>query len=91
MLDNLWWDKINYIINFKNPIYEMFLVCDIDSPTLHLVYDMWDTMIENVKVAICRHEGKRADEYSTFYEVNILSYLIDRLGTISHFIEWHIL
>ena len=77
ILDDLWWDKIDYIINFTDPIYEMLRVCDTDAPTLHLVYDMWDTMIEKVKVAIYRHEGKRADEHSAFYEV-VYSILIDR-------------
>ena len=40
VLDNLWWDKSNYIINFTDPIYEMLQVYDTDTPTLHLVYDM---------------------------------------------------
>ena len=30
----------------------MLKFADIDKPTLHLIYDMWDTMIENVKDAI---------------------------------------
>ena len=77
ILDNLWWHKIDYIINFTDPIYEMLQVYDTDTLTLHLVYDMWDTIIDKVKVAIDRHEGKSADEYSTFYEV-VYSILIDR-------------
>lgn len=34
-------------------------------------------MIEKVKVAIYKHEGKRADEFSSFYEV-VHQILIDR-------------
>ncbi|KAL1326255.1 hypothetical protein AAHE18_13G215200 [Arachis hypogaea] len=77
ILDDLWWDKIDYIINFTNPIYEVLRICDTDSPTLHLVYDMWDTMIVKVKEIIYRHEGNRQDEHSSFYEV-VYSILIDR-------------
>ncbi|XP_057481938.1 uncharacterized protein LOC130768842 [Actinidia eriantha] len=33
-------------------------VTDTDAPVLHLVYDMWDSMIENVKKRIFEHEGK---------------------------------
>ncbi|KAF1858968.1 hypothetical protein Lal_00000790 [Lupinus albus] len=40
------WDKITYILDFTRPIYSMLRACDIDSPTLHLIYEMWDTMIE---------------------------------------------
>ncbi|KAF1862564.1 hypothetical protein Lal_00014104 [Lupinus albus] len=36
----------------------MLRACDTDSPTLHLVYEMWDTMIEKVRSSIFRHEGK---------------------------------
>ncbi|XP_020247901.1 uncharacterized protein LOC109825460 [Asparagus officinalis] len=69
VLDDLWWDKIDFILDFTGPIYEMIRVTDTDTPCLHLVYDMWDTMIEKVKQAIYRHEGKRDNEESPFYEV----------------------
>ncbi|KAL6587767.1 hypothetical protein OROMI_000745 [Orobanche minor] len=41
-----WWDKVAYILDFTRPIYEMIRVCDTDYPCLHLVYEMWDSMIE---------------------------------------------
>ncbi|GMP40203.1 hypothetical protein CsSME_00010747 [Camellia sinensis var. sinensis] len=52
----------------------MLRFCDTDKACLHLVYEMWDTMIENVKASIFRHEGKLDDEESIFYSVvhNIL-------------------
>jgi len=40
VLNDLWWDKINYIIAFTEPIYDMIRVADTDKPTLHLVYVM---------------------------------------------------
>jgi len=52
VLDDLWWDKINYIIAFTEPIYDMIRVTDTDKPSLHLMYDMWDTTIEKVKRVI---------------------------------------
>jgi hypothetical protein len=52
VLNDLWWDKIEYILSFTEPIYVMLRIADTDAPTLHLIYDMRDTMIENVKSAI---------------------------------------
>ncbi|KAE8685662.1 putative zinc transporter protein [Hibiscus syriacus] len=41
-----WWDKVAYILDFTKPIYDMLRVCDTDKPCLHLVYELWDSMIE---------------------------------------------
>jgi len=69
VLDDFWWDNIDYIIAFTDPIYDMIRVTDTNKPSLHFVYDIWDIMIEKVKVAIYRHEGKRDNEQSSFYDV----------------------
>nr|KYP55277.1 hypothetical protein KK1_001484 [Cajanus cajan] len=69
ILNDVWWDKITYILNFTEPIYSMLRACDTDSPILHLVYEMWDSMIEKVKTSIYRYEGKELNDTSTFYEV----------------------
>jgi hypothetical protein len=76
ILDDLWWDRVDYIILFTSPLYDMLRAADTDRPTLHLVYDMWDTMIEKVKAIIFRHEGKQEGEVSTFYNV-VYDILID--------------
>jgi hypothetical protein len=47
----------------------MIRMADTDTPCLHLVYQMWDSMIENVKKAIYRFEGKQEDEDSDLYSV----------------------
>ncbi|XP_039155472.1 uncharacterized protein LOC104431857 [Eucalyptus grandis] len=78
VLDDFWWDLIDYILSFTAPIYDMLRTCDTDKPCLHLVYDMWGSMIEKVKKAIYAHEVKRLDEKSTFYEV-----LHDSRGSIA--------
>ena len=77
VLDDMWWDQIDYILSFTAPIYDMLRFCDTDKPCLHLVYDMWDTMIEKVKLAIYKQERKRLRESSTFYDV-VHKILVDR-------------
>ncbi|XP_077230410.1 uncharacterized protein LOC143863586 [Tasmannia lanceolata] len=77
VLDDIWWDSIDYILSFTSPMYDMLRECDTDKPCLHLVYDMWDTMIEKVKTAIYRKEAKRKEEESSFYEV-VQEILFDR-------------
>ena len=57
ILSDRWWDVVDYILEFIAPIYDMLRVADIDRHCLHLVYEMWDSMIEKVKTAIYRHEG----------------------------------
>jgi hypothetical protein len=69
ILSDLWWDKVNYILEFSEPIYAMIRAADTDKPCLHLMYEMWDSMIEKVKKIIYRHEGKEEHEHSPFYDV----------------------
>ncbi|KAK9991720.1 hypothetical protein SO802_026705 [Lithocarpus litseifolius] len=77
ILSDLWWDKVDYILEFTAPIYDMLRVADTDKPCLLLVYEMWDSMIEKVKAAICRHEGLEDDQYSSFWSV-VYDILLDR-------------
>ncbi|KAK9714366.1 hypothetical protein RND81_06G088800 [Saponaria officinalis] len=46
ILDDSWWEKVEYFLEFITPIYEMIREGDKDSPLLQLIYDMWDNMIE---------------------------------------------
>ena len=69
VLSNVWWDKIDYIPSFTLPVYKMLRFCDTDKPCLHLVYEMWDSMIERVKATNYRREGKLENEDSTLYSV----------------------
>lgn len=77
ILDDLWWDKIEYILDFTKPIIDMLRTADTDKPTLHLIYEMWDSMIESVKAVIFRHEGKTYEEESSFYDA-VHGILLDR-------------
>nr|XP_023873559.1 uncharacterized protein LOC111986170 [Quercus suber] len=77
ILSDLWWDKVDYILEFTGPIYDMLRIADTDKPCLHLVYEMWDSMIEKVKAIIYRHEDLEDDQYSLFWAV-VYDILIDR-------------
>lgn len=41
-----------------NQIISMLRRANPDCPQLHLIYDMWDTISEKVKVIKFEHEGK---------------------------------
>lgn len=77
ILNDKWWDKVDYVLSFTKPIYDMLRSCDTDEPNLHLVYEKWDSMIEQVKIAIYQHEGKELNQHSSFHEV-VYNILIDR-------------
>ena len=47
----------------------MLRKADTDKPCLHLVYEMWDSMIEKVNAVIYQHEGLEDDQYSSFWGV----------------------
>ncbi|XP_050365649.1 uncharacterized protein LOC126784209 [Argentina anserina] len=51
------------------PIYEMIRKADTDKHCLHLVYEWWDNMMEQVKKAIYRKEMKQFNEESPFWDV----------------------
>lgn len=69
ILNEVWWGKIKFILSFTEPIYSMIRAADTDKSCLHLIYEMWDTMIEKVKVAIYRGERKEHWEESPFHDV----------------------
>jgi hypothetical protein len=76
-LDDMWWDKVKYIVELTEPIYSMLRAADIDRPSLHLIYEMWDTMIEAVKACIYHHERKALDEEFSFHDT-VYAILYDR-------------
>ena len=49
VISDRWWDKLEYFVAFTSPIYNMIRLADTGTPCLHLVYDMWDSMIEEVR------------------------------------------
>ena len=33
VLDDIWWDIIDYILSFTNPMYDMIRACETDKPS----------------------------------------------------------
>ncbi|KAH7534035.1 hypothetical protein FEM48_Zijuj04G0194900 [Ziziphus jujuba var. spinosa] len=56
----------------------MLRVADIDISVLHLIYDMWDTMIERVKKLIFDHEGKDLISGSSVFFYAVHEILVSR-------------
>jgi len=69
LLNDNWWMNVDYILAFTAPIYDVLKKTDTDMATFHLVYEMWDSMIENVRKVIFEHERKTEVEHSPFFEV----------------------
>ena len=90
ILSDRWWDTVDYILEFTVLIYDTLRVVDTDKPCLHLVYEMWDSMIVKVKAAIYRHEGLKDDEHNSFWGVVMIYLLIDELKIVHHYIAWFI-
>ncbi|WVZ64311.1 hypothetical protein U9M48_013851 [Paspalum notatum var. saurae] len=67
ILSDVWWGNVDFILKITAPIYEMIRLADTDTPCLHLIYEMWDSMIEKVKKEIYLWEGKELNEDSTLY------------------------
>ena len=49
LLDDIWWDTVDYILSCTTPIYDVLRKTYTNIVCLHLVYEMWDSMIENMK------------------------------------------
>lgn len=57
LVSDTWWDQVDYLLKFTLPMMNFLRAADMDSSMLHLVYDLWDSMIEEVKKIIFEHEG----------------------------------
>ncbi|CAL5412655.1 unnamed protein product [Camellia sinensis] len=74
IVNDVWWDDLDYLLSFTEPIVDMLRAADTDAPVLHCIYDMWDTMIENVKAIIFEHEDKdhligQSDFFDKIHEI----------------------
>ncbi|KAJ1443724.1 Ribonuclease H-like superfamily [Sesbania bispinosa] len=76
LLNDVWWGKVDYILSFTSPIYDVYGKRDTKASSFRLVYEMWDLMIEKVRKAIYQYERRAKSEESSFYEV-VHSILID--------------
>lgn len=74
IVNDVWWDDLVYLLSFTEPIVDMLRAVNTDAPMLHSIYDMWDTMIENVKAIIFEHEDKdyitgQSNFFDTIHEI----------------------
>ncbi|GJN06963.1 hypothetical protein PR202_ga24747 [Eleusine coracana subsp. coracana] len=69
VLNDQWWRNVDFVLKITTPIHDMIRLADTDTPCLHLIYEMWDSMIEQVKKDIYKFEGKQLDEVSDLYSV----------------------
>ncbi|KAL1226374.1 hypothetical protein V5N11_020228 [Cardamine amara subsp. amara] len=67
ILDEIFWDEIEYALSFTLHIYSVIRAADTDRPSLHLVYEWWESMIHEVKKAIFKRERKQLDDDSVFW------------------------
>ena len=67
ILDEMLWDEIDYALSFTLPIYNVIRAADTDKPSLHLVYEWWESMIQTVKKVIFRKERKELEDDSVFW------------------------
>jgi hypothetical protein len=56
VLDEQWWARVQFVLDFTEPIMTMLRFADTDAPCLGDVYDGMDTMVEKVKLSIQAHE-----------------------------------
>uniref|UniRef100_A0A0D3CVV7 DUF659 domain-containing protein n=1 Tax=Brassica oleracea var. oleracea TaxID=109376 RepID=A0A0D3CVV7_BRAOL len=67
ILDEMFWDEIDYALSFTLPIYNVIREADTDKLSLHLVYEWWESMIQTVKKVIFRKERKELEDDSVFW------------------------
>ena len=82
---------MKYIVDFTEPIYEVLQVADTDTPCLHLIYEMWDSMIEKVKKKLYISMKRRRKAKSPLSTMLFRAYwLTVGLKATLHFTSWHI-
>ena len=93
IVNDNWWDQIDFFLSFTKPILDMLRAADKDSPPiLHFIYDMWDSMIENEKKIIFEHEG--LDVKSEKKHLSLMPFTkywrLDGIRVTLFYIVWHI-
>lgn len=58
LVNDQWWETIDFLVSFTNPIVKLLRECDTDNPMLHLVYEKWDCMIEKVREIIYKNGNR---------------------------------
>jgi hypothetical protein len=64
ILDDVWWDKVQYLLRFTEPILTMIRTFDTDMPCLGEVYENIDSMLERIREIIKANDD---DPLELFY------------------------
>lgn len=70
ILDDSWWDRVEYLLSFTKPILSMIRSPDMDRPCIGQIYDGIDSMIEKMKSTINAKE--QALEETFFKQVHAI-------------------
>ena len=46
LIDEDWWSKVEFLLKFTSPAFELLRDADTDKPSLGEIYDSMDTMVE---------------------------------------------
>ena len=65
ILDENWWEHVEYLINLTTPIMIMFRYADMDRPCLGEIYNGIDSMLEKIKRIVNEKEQELEE---TFYK-----------------------
>ena len=63
ILDDSWWDRVEYLLSFTEPILSMIRYTDMDKPCIGQIYDGIDSMLEKIK---CTINAREQDPEETF-------------------------
>ena len=64
ILDNDWWTDCGYLVSLLRLVVEVIRSTDTDSPTLGEIYETFDSMLDQVRVAI-REKDPSLEFYMT--------------------------
>ena len=64
ILDDAWWDKVQYLLRFTKPILTIIMTFDIDMPCLGEFYENIDSMLERIREII---QTSESDPFEVFY------------------------
>ena len=64
VVDDEWWDKVEYLLAFTKPIVDLLRMFDIDRPSIGEGYEGIDYKIEKIRVVI---NGKEQGPDALFY------------------------
>ena len=65
ILDEDWWEHVEYLINLNAPTMTMLRYTDMDRPCLGEIYDGIDSMLEKIKQFV---NEKERDPQETFFK-----------------------